>query len=95
MISVTTFSIYVSIKKSKETTRWVEHTQLVISSGYELSNLAVDMETAGLYGVAAECGAKAMALFTVSDHVITGEATPAEERQSTFNEMVKIALESI
>ena len=57
--------------------------------------LAVDMETAGLYGVAAEYGAKAMALFTVSDHVITGEATPADERQTTFNEMVKIALESI
>jgi purine-nucleoside phosphorylase len=61
----------------------------------KLGVLAVDMETAGMYGVAAEYGAKAMALFTVSDHVITGEATPAEERQSTFNEMVKIALESI
>lgn len=60
----------------------------------KLGMLAVDMETAGLYGVAAEYGAKAMALFTVSDHVITGEATPSEERQSTFNEMVKIALES-
>ncbi len=62
---------------------------------HKLGVLAVDMETAGLYGVAAEYGANAMALFTVSDHVITGEATPAEERQSTFNEMVKIALESI
>ncbi len=61
----------------------------------KLGVLAVDMETAGLYGVAAEYGAKAMALFTVSDHVITGEATPADERQTTFNEMVKIALESI
>ena len=61
----------------------------------KLGIMAVDMETAGMYGVAAEYGAKAMALFTVSDHVITGEATPAEERQSTFNEMVKIALESI
>ncbi|NOU52212.1 purine-nucleoside phosphorylase [Pseudoalteromonas sp. JBTF-M23] len=69
------------------------------SSFYEqldkLGIMAVDMETAGMYGVAAEYGAKAMALFTVSDHVITGEATPSEERQSTFNEMVKIALESI
>ena len=61
----------------------------------KLGVLAVDMETAGLYGVAAEYGANAMALFTVSDHVITGVATPADERQSTFNEMVKIALESI
>ncbi|WP_105172278.1 purine-nucleoside phosphorylase [Pseudoalteromonas sp. T1lg24] len=61
----------------------------------KLGVLAVDMETAGLYGVAAEYGANAMALFTVSDHVITGEATPSEERQNSFNEMVKIALESI
>ena len=61
----------------------------------KLGVLAVDMETAGLYGVAAEYGANAMALFTVSDHVITGEALPAEDRQTTFNEMVKIALESL
>lgn len=61
----------------------------------KLGVLAVDMETAGLYGVAAEYGAKAMALFTVSDHVMTGEATPSEERQNSFNEMVKVALESV
>lgn len=61
----------------------------------KLGVLAVDMETAGLYGVAAEYGANAMALFTVSDHVMTGEATPSEERQNSFNEMVKVALESI
>ena len=61
----------------------------------KLGVLAVDMETAGLYGVAAEYGAKAMALFTVSDHVMTGEATPSEERRNSFNEMVKVALESI
>ncbi|PAJ74982.1 purine-nucleoside phosphorylase [Pseudoalteromonas sp. NBT06-2] len=61
----------------------------------KLGIMAVDMETAGLYGVAAEYGANAMALFTVSDHVLTGEALPAEDRQNTFNEMVKIALESL
>ena len=61
----------------------------------KLGIMAVDVETAGLYGVAAEYGANAMALFTVSDHVITGEALPAEDRQNTFNEMVKIALESL
>lgn len=61
----------------------------------KLGIMAVDMETAGLYGVAAEYGANAMALFTVSDHVITGEALPAEDRQNTFNEMVKIALKSL
>lgn len=57
--------------------------------------LAVEMEAAGLYGVAAEYGAAALAILTISDHVRTGEATTAEERQSTFNDMIEIALESI
>ena len=56
--------------------------------------LAVEMETAGLYGLAAEYGARALALMTVSDHVLTQQATSAEERQTTFNEMVEIALET-
>jgi len=56
--------------------------------------LAVEMETAGIYGVAAQYGARALALMTVSDHVLTHEATTAEERQTTFNEMVEIALET-
>ncbi len=57
--------------------------------------LAVEMETAGLYGLAAEFGAKALALMTVSDHVLTQEATSAEERQTTFNEMVEMALKTV
>ncbi|NWK57096.1 purine-nucleoside phosphorylase [Verrucomicrobiaceae bacterium N1E253] len=56
--------------------------------------LAVEMEAAGLYGVAAEFGAKALAICTVSDHIRTGEATTAEERQSSFEEMMKLALET-
>jgi purine-nucleoside phosphorylase len=56
--------------------------------------LAVEMEAAGLYGVAAEYGARALAIMTVSDHVRTGEATSADERQSTFNDMIEIALEA-
>ncbi len=56
--------------------------------------LAVEMEAAGLYGVAAELGAKALTLCTVSDHVRTGEETSAQERQSTFNEMAEVALEA-
>ncbi len=54
--------------------------------------LAAEMEAAGLYGVAAEFGANALAICTVSDHIVTGEALPAEERQTTFDEMVQIAL---
>jgi purine-nucleoside phosphorylase len=54
--------------------------------------LGVEMEAAGLYGVAAEFGIKALAIMTVSDHIRTGEALSAELRQTSFNEMVEIAL---
>jgi purine-nucleoside phosphorylase len=57
--------------------------------------LAVEMEAAGLYGVAAERGARALTICTVSDHIRTGEATSSDERQETFNEMVEIAFEAI
>lgn len=54
--------------------------------------LAVEMEAAGLYGVAAEYGINALAIFTVSDHIRTGEALSAELRQTSFNDMVEVAL---
>lgn len=57
--------------------------------------LAVEMEAAGLYGVAAEKGARALTICTVSDHIRTGEETSSEERERTFNEMVEIALEAV
>lgn len=57
--------------------------------------LAVEMETAGLYGAAAEKGARALTICTVSDHVRTGESTSSEDREQTFNEMVEIALETV
>ena len=57
--------------------------------------LAIEMEAAGLYGMAAEQGARALAIMTVSDHVITQEATSAEERQTTFDTMVSLALEAL
>jgi purine-nucleoside phosphorylase len=56
--------------------------------------LAVEMEAAGLYGLAAQYGARALAIMTVSDHVLTHEATSAEERQTSFNDMVEVALEA-
>lgn len=56
--------------------------------------LGVEMEAAGIYGVAAEFGAKAATICTVSDHIIREEYTTAEERQSTFNEMIEIALDA-
>ena len=57
--------------------------------------LAVEMEAAGLYGVAAEKGGRALTICTVSDHVRTGASTSSDERQQTFNEMVEIALEAV
>lgn len=57
--------------------------------------LAVEMEAAGLYGVAAEKGAKALTIATVSDHIRTGESTSSDERQSTFGDMVRIALDAL
>lgn len=57
--------------------------------------LGVEMEAAGIYGLAAEFGAKALTICTVSDHILKGEATTSEERQLTFNEMMEIALESV
>ncbi|MFM2485734.1 purine-nucleoside phosphorylase [Celerinatantimonas yamalensis] len=57
--------------------------------------LAVEMEAAGLYGVAAECGKAALCVVTISDHIRTGEATTAQERQTTFNEMIELTLTSL
>lgn len=57
--------------------------------------LAVEMEAAGLYGVAAERGARALTILTVSDHILHGTEIPSEGRQATFDDMVRIALETI
>jgi purine-nucleoside phosphorylase len=57
--------------------------------------LAVEMETTALYTLAAKYGAKALSILTVSDHIFTGEDTTSEERQTTFNEMAVIALETL
>ena len=56
--------------------------------------LAVEMEAAGLYMNAARAGKNALAICTVSDHLLTGEATSAEERQNSFTQMMEIALET-
>lgn len=56
--------------------------------------LGIDMEVAGLYGLAQEFGIEALAILTVSDHCLTGEETTAEERQLTFNQMIELALQT-
>ena len=51
------------------------------------------MEVAGLYGVAAEHGARALGFLTVSDHLLTHQSMSATERQTTFDEMIELALD--
>lgn len=56
--------------------------------------LAVEMETAGLYWTAQRAGKQALSILTISDHIFTGEALSARERQDSFHEMMEIALET-
>ena len=56
--------------------------------------MAIEMEAAALYMNAARCGKQALAMCTVSDHIITGEATTAEERQNSFTQMMELALKT-
>ncbi len=60
-----------------------------------LGILAVEMEAAGLYRVAAEEGGRALTVLTVSDHIIKGEKMTAAQRESSFGEMMEITLASI
>lgn len=57
--------------------------------------LAVEMEAAALYGIAAELGVRALTVLTVSDHVVTHEETSSAERERSFDDMVVIALEAL
>lgn len=56
--------------------------------------LALEMEAAGLYWTAQRLGKRALAILTISDHIFTGEALNAQERQDSFHEMMEIALET-
>ena len=56
--------------------------------------LGIEMEASALYTLAAKFGRRALGIMTVSDHLVTGEVTTAEERQTTFSEMIEIALEA-
>ena len=56
--------------------------------------LGIEMESYALYCEAARAGVRALGIFTVSDSIVTGEATTAEERQNKFTNMMKVALET-
>jgi purine-nucleoside phosphorylase len=61
----------------------------------EYGALAVEMEASGLYTLAAKYGRKALAISTVSDHLVTGERTSSFQREQTFSEMVEVALRTL
>ena len=65
-----------------------------VSLWAKMGVLAVEMEAAALYMNAARSGKRALCICTVSDSLITGEETTAEERQSSFTDMIKLALET-
>lgn len=60
----------------------------------DLNVIAVEMEAAALYMNAAHFKRDALAIMTVSDHFVTGEKTTAEERETTFTDMMELALET-
>ncbi len=60
----------------------------------KLGVMAVEMEAAALYMNAARANKNALAICTISDHILSGEATTADERQTTFTDMMKLALET-
>ena len=66
----------------------------LVSRTAEYGVLGIEMEAAALYTLAAKFGRRALGIMTVSDHLITKEETTAEERQTTFSEMITIALDA-
>ncbi|HEY6739474.1 MAG TPA: purine-nucleoside phosphorylase [Actinopolymorphaceae bacterium] len=57
--------------------------------------LAIEMEASALYTLAAKHDRQALAILTISDHIVTGEETPAQERESGFGAMAELALETV
>ena len=56
--------------------------------------MALEMEAAALYMNAARAGKRALGIMTISDHILTGEVTTAEERQNSFTDMMELALKT-
>ena len=65
-----------------------------VNSWSKMGVMAIEMEAAALYMNAARCGKNALAICTISDHVLTGESLPAEERQVSFTEMMELSLKT-
>jgi purine-nucleoside phosphorylase len=83
---------HVGVIHSSDTfyTERADHTELLIRHGV----LGVEMEAAELYLLAARHKVRALAILTISDHVVTHESLPSEERERSFGDMIEIALEA-
>ena len=68
---------------------WVGH-----NAWRKMGVLAAEMESASLYMNAARCGKHALAMFTISDHILRHEETTAQERQESFTQMMELALDT-
>ena len=66
--------------------------QTPVARWKKMGVMAIEMEAAALYMNAARAGKRALAICTVSDHVLTGEETTAQERQDTFTDMMELSL---
>lgn len=72
----------------------VPEAELPVNAWGKMGIMAVEMEAAALYMNAARAGKNALAICTISDHLITGEATTSEERQNSFTQMMELALKT-
>ncbi|MCQ2478303.1 MAG: purine-nucleoside phosphorylase [Clostridia bacterium] len=70
------------------------YNNLPFDNWQKMGVLAVEMETASLYMNAANLGKRALALYTVSDSIVTGETTTSEQRRTVFTDMLKLALDT-
>ena len=77
------FSTDIFYNKAEDSLKWAEY-----------GVLGAEMESAALYWNAAEAGKRALTICTVSDSIVTGEGLPADERQTSFTQMMEIALDT-
>ena len=70
-----------------------DDTDVSIKLWADYGSLAVEMETAELYTLAAKYGVQALSILTISDHIFKGEETTPKERETSFTEMIELALE--
>jgi len=70
-------------------------TENALAIWQSMNVLAVEMEAAGLYAISAAEGVRALAILTVSDHIVTQEETTSEERERTFSDMITLSLETL